>query len=424
MRDGKMRLEPFAYCFGHYRRPFFHTWIAAAFIIIMAAAARQASAMPIASACGYLAGLIDKAPPGPLFLPSYPTVESGPLHDAAYLYDNAVAAIALAGCGQRDKAYRIGEALLGAIDNDRTWHDGRLRNAYAAGVAANGAARLPGWWDNAQNRWLEDRYQVGSDTGNMAWAMLALLSLDDMSAHSRFRDGAVRLGAWVAQWSDTRGAGGFTGGTFGHEPRPDIRIWKSTEHNTDLAAAFGLLALRTGDSRWRDMAAAAEHFVDTMWDPTTCICFAAGTGEDGVTRNPILALDAQIWPLMAIHGAVRKFASAMTTAEQRMSVDGGFSYGKDRDGVWTEGTGQMALLMELLGRPEKAKSLIAVIESQKSLDGGFHATSVRELPTGFMLDTDPTKPRLYFRLPHLGAASWAALAEQGFNPFTGTKSLP
>jgi hypothetical protein len=202
-----------------------------------------------------------------------------------------------------------------------------------------------------------------------------------------------------------------------------VRTWKSTEHNTDLAAAFGLLAIRTGDSRWRDKATVAEYFVNTMWDPA-CACFAAGTAEDGVTHNPILALDAQVWPLMALPGAAEKFASAITTAEQRMSVDEGFSYGEDRDGVWTEGTGQMALLLKLLGRTGRAKSLIAVIESQRSPDGGLYATTVRELPTGFVLDTDPTKPRLYFRLPHLGAASWAALAERGFNPFTVTKGLP
>jgi len=59
---------------------------------------------------------------------------------------------------------------------------------------------------------------------------------------------------------------------------------------------------------------------------------------------------------------------------------------------------------KLLGRTGRAKSLIAVIESQRSPDGGLYATTVRELPTGFVLDTDPTKPRLYFRLPHLGAA--------------------
>ncbi|KRQ01147.1 hypothetical protein AOQ71_39945 [Bradyrhizobium manausense] len=358
-----------------------------------------------------------------MFLPSYPTVETGPLHGAAYLYDNAVAAIALVGCGERDKASRIGSAILWAIDNDRTWHDGRLRNAYAAGVVAIGPARLPGWWDNTQNKWLEDRYQVGSDVGNMAWAMLALLSIDDVNTGSRFRDGAARLGTWVAQWADARGTGGFTGGTFGHEPTPELRTWKSTEHNTDLAAAFGLLATRTGDLRWRDMATAAERFVETMWDPA-CACFAAGTAEDGVTRNPILALDAQVWPLTALSGAAGKFASAITTAERRMSVDKGFAYGEDRDGVWTEGTSQMALLLKLLGRTAQAKSLVAVIESRRSPDGGFYATDVRALPTGFMLDTDPAKPRVYFRLPHLGAASWAALAERGFNPFTATSGLP
>ena len=107
-----------------------------------------------------------------------------------------------------------------------------------------------------------------------------------------------------------------------------------------------------------------------------------------------------------------------------MSVDEGFSYGEDRDGVWTEETGQMALLMKLLGRTGKAQSLIGVIQFQWSPDGGSYATTIRELPTGFVLDTDPTKLRLYFRLAHLGAASWAALAERGFNPSTMTKGLP
>lgn len=174
---------PITYCFYRCRGLCLHTSVVATFM--MASAPLQASTAPKTSACGYLAGLIDKAPPsGPLFLPSYPTVESGPLHGAAYLYDNAVAAIALVGCGEQDKAYRIGSAILWAIDNDRTWHDGRLRNAYAAGVVANGPVKLPGWWDNTQNKWLEDRYQVGSDVGNMAWAMLALLSIDDVNTGS------------------------------------------------------------------------------------------------------------------------------------------------------------------------------------------------------------------------------------------------
>ena len=154
-----------------------------------------------------------------------------------------------------------------------------------------------------------------------------------------------------------------------------------------------------------------------MWDSWHAPASAAGTAEDGVTRNPILALDAQVWPLTALPGAAKKFASAITTAEQRMSVDKGFSYGEDRDGVWTEGTGQMALLLELLGRTGEAKSLVAVIESQRSPDGGFYATSVRGLPTGFMLDTDPAKPRTLFPI----ATSWRSFV--GCSCRTGVQSL-
>jgi len=57
-------------------------------------------------------------------------------------------------------------------------------------------------------------------------------------------------------------------------------------------------------------------------------------------------------------------------------------------------------------------------------DGSYYATSRKELPTGFMLDTDPTKPRQYFHIAHLAAVSWAALAMRRYNPFTGTNALP
>jgi hypothetical protein len=31
---------------------------------------------------------------------------------------------------------------------------------------------------------------------------------------------------------------------------------------------------------------------------------------------------------------------------------------------------------------------------------------------------------MYLHLEHLGASAWAALAEQGFNPFTAARTLP
>jgi hypothetical protein len=380
-----------------------------------------ATAAATPSPCTKLHTLIAAAPAGPAFLASYPTAGDGPLKDTAFLYDNAAATIALVACNDVLAARRIGDAILFAQIRDRAWHDGRLRNAYAAG-SFSAPLKLSGWWDPYKNRWLEDRYQVGSDTGNMAWAMLALLALDRATNDPRYRAGAVRLGAWLERWRDTRGPGGFTGGTFGHEPSPDALQWKSTEHNTDLAAAFTALAETTGDKHWLAQAHAAEAFVRAMWMPDRTR-FAVGTATDGATPNPLLALDAQIWPLLALRDTAR-YTSVLATVRRDLSQSNGYAYSEARDGLWTEGTAQVALLANLSGRPREAADLGKVIATMRTKDGGYYASSTSALPTGFMLDTDPTKPREYFHIVHLAALAWAALAERRFDPFTGSRMLP
>ncbi len=375
------------------------------------------------SSCHYLATLFDSSINTPTFLASFPTVDEGPLHHSAFLYDNAVAAIALIACGETNKARRIGDAILVAQANDRFWHDNRLRNAYAAGEVNDKPVKLPGWWDKTKNQWLEDRYQVGSDIGNMAWAMLALLALDNASHDQKYRDAALKLANWILIWHDNRGGGGFKGGSFAHEPDPILLSWKSTEHNTDLTAAFNLLAKVNGDRKWQDYAEETNRFVMSMWNSEKQ-SFATGVGDDGVTINPILALDAQVWPLLAIPQFSKKYVGIISTAKNHINFEEGFAYSEAKEGVWTEGTAQMLLLYELLGRNSDAGILRSVIAKQKSEEGGYFATSISTLPTSFMLATDPTKPRLYYHLPHLGAAAWVALAEQKFNPFTTTHSLP
>jgi hypothetical protein len=335
-----------------------------------------------------------------------------------------VDAIALVACGQLSLARRIGDALLLAMDHDRFWHDGRLRNAYAAGaLSASSPVKLAGWWDPKAGKWLEDRYQVGSDTGNTAWAMLALLTLEAGTGDPRYRDGARRLARWVEGQADTRGPGGFTGGEFGHEPTPQHQTWKSSEHNTDLVAAFRWLARTTGDAHWQTRAREAQEFVSAMWRADSGY-FAVGTGEDGVSINPLLALDAQIWPLMAIPGAATGYDAALATSERRLRFENGYTYSEAGGGMWSEGTAQVVALLELLHRDSAARTVQVSLQTQRAQDGGYYASNVPATPTGFMLATDPTKPRVYFHLEHLGAAAWAALAEQRFNPFTGRSELP
>jgi hypothetical protein len=374
-------------------------------------------------ACAYLSKTVRALPPGPIFLASYPTVEAGPLQGVAFLYDNAVATIALVACGDRDAASRIGDAILIALDHDRTWHDGRLRNGYMAGPIRPEPLKLAGWWDAKQNMWVEDRYQVGSDNGNMAWAMLALLALDQPGSDRRYRSGAARIGTWITQWHSKIAPGGFTGGTFGHEPLPTAETWKSTEHNTDLAAAFFRLAQATGDKDWLQHAETARQFVQDMWIPD-CSCFAVGTAPDGKTRNPYLALDAQLWPLLALPGATLRYKEAIMTAKNRLADGNGFAYSQAKEGLWTEGTAQAALLLGLSGNRADAEQLGRVVDTMQLPDGSYYAASTKELPTGFMLETDPTQPRQYFHIAHLAAVSWAALAMRRYNPFTGTNALP
>ncbi|MGA3158716.1 MAG: hypothetical protein ABSE43_14200 [Steroidobacteraceae bacterium] len=385
----------------------------------------SAAAAEASSACDALVQQVDGQPGGPLFLPSFPTVTEGPLYRTTFVYDQSVAAIALMGCGHAQQARLLADALLAALERDRYWHDGRLRNGYAAGIVAAGPGpvKLGGWWDKQQGRWLEDRYQVGSDVGNMAWAILALLAVRGSERESSYVAAAQQIGHWIEKRRDTRGAGGFTGGTEGSEPTPAENGWKSSEHNTDLAAAFGELATATGDARWRRDAAAAARFVGAMWD-AHCACFAAGTGVDGVARNNLLALDAQVWPLLAIPGAAVRYRAVIGTVEKRLSAAGGFAYSEAGTGLWTEGTAQMQLLYALLGQEATAATLHAAVAAERTSDGGYFATQDASSPTGFALASDPSLPRRYLHLSHLGAGAWAALAEQRFNPFIARSALP
>ena len=236
-------------------------------LLIMIALGMPAAYSAPPPACRTLTRMMAQQKPGPVFLASYPTASVVQLRNTAYLYDNAIAAIALIGCGQPALAGRIGAAILIAQAHDRFWHDGRLRNAYLAGPVRAVPVKLPGWWDEKQQQWVEDGYQVGSDTGNEAFAMLALLACYRAGLGHRYLAGAWRLGRYLTHAYDGGAPAGFRGGTFGDEPAPQINLWKSTEHNADLAAAYQRLAAAPGAAGWQHWARRARRFVRAMWQP-------------------------------------------------------------------------------------------------------------------------------------------------------------
>jgi hypothetical protein len=354
----------------------------------------------------------------PVLLRSYDPAEGAAeidmpaLRTAAFTYDNALAVIALLGCGHRVEALRVGAALEQAALQDT-----RLRNTYRAGAVVDKV--LPnGWWDAQQNRWAEDAYQLGTATGNVAWTSLALLALHEATGEARWRDAAVKLAAWVvANTRDAGDKGGFSGGVDGFDAAPVKLGWKSSEHAIDLVAVFGWLADAKAAGDWREQAAHARRFLDSQWDAASGH-FLIGTLPDGRTPNRVTsALDVQWWSQL-LPGAPDDWRRAMRYAERVHAVGAGFDFNDDRDGEWLEGTAQAALAYRVAGETEAAQRCLTEIATQFSAGGYVFATREAKITTGLAIGPASTSAdAYYYRRPHLGATAWAALAAQTRNPF-------
>lgn len=374
-------------------------------------AARLAS-----TGCHAMAARVDAIPGNaPVLLRSYDGLRGQgapslpPLHSAAFTYDNALAVIALLACGKQAQAGRIAEALRLAATNDT-----RLRDAYRAGAVRNGKPLPNGWWDARQKRWVDaardysGAYQDGSSCGNVAWAALAFLAMHDATGEARWRDAAVHLADWVvAHASDTRGAGGFSGGIESYLLVPQQAPWKSTEHNIDLVALFEWLHRISAPGDWTTQAKRARGFVDAQWDAASGH-FWMGTTADGVTPLPSpSALDVQLWAQL-LPDAPKEWQRAMAWVEHMHAAMGGFDFTGTRDGLWTEGTAQAALVYRRQGREAEADKLLATIAQQASPGGLLYATPQERVTAPYSY---------YYHQPHLGATAWAVLAALDRNPY-------
>ncbi len=384
------------------------------------------------SLCEPIVQLIARTAPGdaatPLFIPSYERGDSEealplPIAQSAFSYDNALAIMALVSCHEVQAARRIGDAFLSAMATDRTFNDGRIRNAYRAGVVRPGPQPLPGWWDDRQQLWAEDAYQDGSQTGNVAWVGLSLLALGEATGEPRYREGARQLGRWIAGNAvDQRPPGGVTGGVAGFDAAQTPIRWKSTEHNLDAYALGAWIARDGSEPAAERLVNATRPFLDAMFDSATG-GFRMGTLPDGQPQpTHVHALDALIWPLLAVADPPADWRRALALAKARLAVAGGYDFNGDRDGLWTEGTAQAALVERSAGNRPEANRLLAVIERFRAPSGLLYATEKGRISTGLAIgETSKEADFFYFHRPHLGATAWAALARTGLNPFTGKK---
>jgi hypothetical protein len=389
-----------------------------------------------AVACKACDALVHAMPQGegPFFYRSFEPANGGSalhptLENTAFTYDNALAAIALYACDKPDLAKRVIDALVVALATDRHYHDGRLRNAYRSGPLSSSEASvlLPGYWDASANMWIEDGYQVGSATGSTAWGALALLTAYQEHDEPVFLQAAMQVMRWVNTQARDRDGPGYLGGYFGHEPAPQLQTWKSTEHNIDVYAANHWLHSIDGALDWKLSADSAASLVEAMWRPETG-SLHIGTVPDSDRPNlDSSGLDAQLWAPIGVAAFADRAEGILEWTRQNHGVETpagfGFDFDDDRDGIWLEGTAQAALTYRWTGNDEIAQSLFQTLSGQFAPSGGLlYATVDEQLTTGLSVGPGSAPGDFkYYRLPHVGATAWAALAAHSWNPFTGRR---
>jgi len=350
-------------------------------------------------------------PPGgsPAELPTLPQSYLGGMlglehYNVSTIYDDALvidAYLAMHTGWGAVRAERVGNALV-YLQRHGT---GRLYDEYS-----------PGGLDDPDDVRVASH---ASNTGDVAWAGLALAQLYAATGNTRYLDTAVGIGRWIqANCRSGRGPGGYTGGYASQASRIG---WKSTEHNIDVFALFRLLARLTGQHVWLDRAQHARRFVTAMWDwPPGA--FDIGTIANGVSSNESAqAEDVNSWSYLALRDPA--YAASVGWVIRNLSSAAGRFHGVsvstcDRGGVWFEGTAHLADALEALGTPadiRRAAGYLADIRFAQ--EHGPHADGLGIMASSEDGLTDCQGNFLYASL-HTGTTAWYILAAKAVDPLS------
>ncbi|MBI3240819.1 MAG: hypothetical protein HYZ49_00795 [Chloroflexi bacterium] len=354
--------------------------------------------------------------------------------DTAWVYDNALAMIAFMARGTSEdweRAKVIADSFIEAQNNDPVFNDGRLRDAYCASHLMNpdGKACIPVPYIVPS---------LDSNTGNMAWAMLALLDYYEIQGGTTYLTAAQSLGEWI--YDNTCNTGvcdGYTGGYFFDEGTNSYKKleWKGTEHNIDVYVAFMKLYEATGNADWRTRAMYAKNFVQSMWNPTILLAhFWTGTLNNGSVNGSPIPEDAQTWGLMAL-GEISKYGTGITWVENNLEVSSCpgcptctgflFSFMRSDDprykdpnyrprGCWWEGTAHMIIAFQMKNETAKASDFLEVLRKvQVVVPNNNNKGIVSACLGGAVTGYGWTSPNTL----HIGATAWYIFAERSYNPF-------
>jgi len=416
----------------------------------------------------------------------------------ASIYEASLSVLTLLHRGQQQQAFAIADTLDYALFHDNHGvpiptapgksdgcYDGTcnlqcgLHNAYINGSIAFYNDQMPGESGKAgdvrlagftgpKDQCLNGFCLVldGATGGNNAWAILAFLAAYNQSNETKYLNDAIVVANWiVANLQDNTGTGygGYYAGYTDGGPKI-LERGKSTENNSDIFAAFALLAhIEAGLGNdamytyWITQAQVAGDFVIAMYDSPDKR-FYAGTvyssdssdpcghsfqkGKDIINTCDYLDSDSFALLPMAASAKYRSQADwnavwsyVLQTFAQSISADGYDFQGLTlenppmQDGITWEFTGQgveACNYLDLLASNQNFQSCAQLYDAQMQLaqahapfaDGlGLVAST---LPDGdHVAPDDQCLMTTYQCVPErvgLAATNWLIVSNENFNP--------
>lgn len=302
------------------------------------------------------------------------------------LYDNALAAIVYTAYGDFKRAERILDFFNSRLKSEILVSPGGFAQMRTLkGVAV----------DNRPRRWL----------GDNAWLLIAINNYHHYAKNSRYHKLAKALTSWIVSLQDT------DGGVWGGYDAQGKRIPKIAEGNID---AFNAVK---GYTTFHQKLLA--YFKQERWDPDDKLLIAWAD-------NPPYkyALDLHPWgycafedfPVEVLFKADKYLNTQLSTATKKQVT--GYCFDEDKDVVWLEGTGQMAVAFLRAGKGELTQKYLS--QMNKCLIESLQYPGCYGLPytTNFASSyADDVLWEGVDTCPAVSSTAWYLLATIRFDPF-------
>jgi hypothetical protein len=256
--------------------------------------------------------------------------------------------------------------------------------------------------------------------GPNAWLLTAINYYTEKTKDKKY----LELGRAIADWMMWMEGieGGLTGGM------EEDFYWMSTEHNVDAFSALRDFTTLTGEKKYRHMARKIKEWLDK------CTWVEEEKHFTNGRYDPNFATDVATWPIMSLgkeYGVSLDFVKKVAHCKHYYKfkdievegVDFGSTYEKsplpDKDAVWFEGTGQMALACYQVGRDEEGDFYTGELERALT-DSPIHPGTM-----GLPYASNPGTPpyggwQMQDEPLCVSSTAWYIYAKLKFNPFTIT----